>query len=114
MFFDLINKLAGRNPILKGVQRTPKNITCITANYEKVLSYLRKFPKMNARYLWAENSMMEGNSDIIWGFIEDIWYWHHNKISPNDNSKSRNASKESRDKSDNLNSSFCSFGKNSL
>lgn len=73
--------------MLKGVHRNPKNISSINANYSKVLNYLREFPKMNARYLWAENLMMEGNTNVIWGFIEDIWYWKHNKISPFDKSK---------------------------
>ena len=27
IFFDLINKLAGREPVLKGIQRNPKNVT---------------------------------------------------------------------------------------
>lgn len=73
--------------MLKGVHRNPKNISSINANYSKVLNYLREFPKMNARYLWAENLMMEGNTNVIWGFIEDIWYWKNNKISPFDKSK---------------------------
>lgn len=109
IFFDLVNKLQGKTQVLHGVQRNPKNITCITANFDKVLSYLRKYPKMNARYLWAEKLMMEGNSDVIWGFIEDIWYLKHNKISPNEASKTRNS--KSKTKSDNFNSSICSFGK---
>jgi len=28
--------------------------------------------------------MIKGNSDVIWGFFDDIWHWHHQKISPND------------------------------
>ena len=27
---------------------------------------------------------MEGNSDVIWGFLDDLWFWHFNKISPFD------------------------------
>jgi len=107
IFYDLVNKINGRNPVLKGVQRNPRNITCITANYAKVMGYLRKFPKMNARYLWAENFMMEGNSDVIWGFIEDIWHWSNNKISPSDTSKTRNK----YTKSESFNSSICSYSK---
>lgn len=87
IFFDLVNKLSGRTPVLKGVQRNPKNITFISANFTKVLTYLRQFPKMNARYLWSDSLMMDGNSDVIWGFLDDVWYWFNNKISPFDKSK---------------------------
>ena len=111
IFFDLVNKLQGRNPTLQGVQRNPKNIACITANFAKVLSFLRKFPKMNARYLWAQNYMMEGNWDVIWGFIDDVWYWHNNKMSPNDTSKPRFNQNKSKNKTECLNSSTWSFGK---
>jgi hypothetical protein len=112
IFFDLINKLNGRTPILKGVHRSPKNITWITANFAKVLGYLRGFPKMNSRYLWAENLMMEGDPDVIWGFIDDVWYWTSNKISPFDISKHPNQIRSrSFNRSENFNSSICSFGK---
>lgn len=111
IFFDLINKLNGRNPVLKGVQRNPKNITCITANFAKVLGYLRKYPKMNARYLWAENMMMDGNNEVIWGFLDDVWYWKNNKISPYDSSKNNGDGHGSVDKSAYDNSSVCSIGK---
>lgn len=96
IFFDLVNKLCGRNPVLKGIERNPKNITSISANFSKVLTHLRTFPKMNARYLWAENLMMEGNNEVIWGFIDDVWFWNNNKISPNDTTKN---TKYSRSKS---------------
>lgn len=112
IFFDLVNKLNGRTPILNGIQRNPKNITCITANYSKVLSHLRTLPKMNARYLWAENQMMEGNSDVIWGFIDDIWHLHNNKISPFDTArKNKTHISRSLNRSKHYNSSVCSLGK---
>ena len=65
---------------------------------------------MNSRYLWSENLMMEGNIDVIWGFIDDVWHWHHNKISPHDKSKKkRNPNIKSYIKADN-NTSFGSIG----
>ena len=110
IFFDLVNKLSGRDQVLKGVHRNPKNISSINANFKKFLSYLRDFPKMNSRYLWSENLMMEGNIDVIWGFIDDVWHWHHNKISPHDKSKkNRNPNIKSYIKADN-NTSFGSIG----
>jgi hypothetical protein len=111
IFFDLVNKLCGRNPLLKGIQRNPKNITSINANFLKVLTHLRTFPKMNARYLWAENLMMEGNNEVIWGFIDDIWFWNNNKISPNDTTKNTKCSK-SKLFSKSPNSSIISNGNN--
>ena len=66
---------------------------------------------MNARYLWSENMMMEGHSDVIWGFIDDVWYWYNNKISPNDSSKNKTKKSKSCNKSEKFNSSICSFGK---
>lgn len=52
-FFDLINRLNGKAPILKGVDRNPKNVTSILANITKVLEYFRTFPRFCSRYLWA-------------------------------------------------------------
>jgi len=66
---------------------------------------------MNPRYLWSENLMMEGNNDVIWGFIEDIWYWNHNKISPSENSqKIKSKNRASCSKFEITNSSFRSIG----
>ena len=28
--------------------------------------------------------MMAGSEVVIWGFLEDIWYWSQNRISPQD------------------------------
>lgn len=39
---------------------------------------------MNSRYLWDCKQIMEGQSDIIWGLLDDVWYFYHNKVSPND------------------------------
>ena len=55
---------------------------------------------------------MEGNADVIWGLIDDIWHWQQNKISPYDTSKNtKSRVSKSCTKSDNCNSSNCSFGK---
>lgn len=52
-FADLINRLNGKHPILKGIDRNPKNMTAIVANMNKVMEYFRSFPRFSARYLWA-------------------------------------------------------------
>jgi hypothetical protein len=70
--------------ILKGIDRNPKNVTSILSNFNKILEYLRAFPKFCPRYLWAQQLFIEGNVDTIWGMLDDIWHWHFNKISPYD------------------------------
>ena len=53
-FCDLVNRLNGKHPIIKGIERTPKNTTTIMANLTKVFEYFRTFPRFSTRYLWAE------------------------------------------------------------
>eukprot|EP00347_Sterkiella_histriomuscorum_P018003 403347156 len=83
-FCDLINRLNGKHAIIKGIDRNPKNMTSIITNLNKILDYFRQFSKFNPRYLWAQKHIIDGNSDVIWGFLDDIWHWHFNKISPFD------------------------------
>ena len=83
-FCDLINRLSGKHAIIKGIDRNPKNMTSIITNLNKILDYFRQFPKFCARYLWAQKYIVDGNSDVIWGLLDDIWHWHFNKISPFD------------------------------
>jgi hypothetical protein len=33
---------------------------------------------------------MDGNADVVWGLLDDIWHWHHNKISLYDPAHERN------------------------
>jgi len=48
------------------------------------LGFLKEFPRFSSRYLWAQNKVIEGESDVIWGLLDDIWHWHFNKISVHD------------------------------
>jgi len=34
---------------------------------------------MNARYLWCQQQILEGEAEIIWGLFDDIWHFYHNK-----------------------------------
>jgi hypothetical protein len=77
---DLINRLEGRREALKGVQRNPKNNTAALANVNKALEFLKSFPKMNSRYLWAGPKLIEGNENVIWGLIEDIRALYSGKV----------------------------------
>lgn len=84
LFGDLINRLHGRDEVIKGLHRAPKNMAAISANYDKVLGYLKEFPRFSSRYLWAQSKAIEGNTDVIWGLLDDIWHWNFNKISLQD------------------------------
>ena len=83
-FCDLVNRLNGKHPIIKGIERAPKNTTTILANLTKVFEYFRTFPRFCPRYLWTERQVALGNSDLLWGLLDDMWHWHFNKISPFD------------------------------
>lgn len=42
---------------------------------------------------------MDGNADVVWGLLDDMWHWHSNKISPFDPSHERNLAKLEASKS---------------
>jgi hypothetical protein len=87
---DLANRLSSRSNTIKGVDRNPKNVTHILNNFNRVLDYLRSFPRFCPRYLWAHRYLMEGNPNVVWGLLDDIWHWSMNKISPYDPTHERN------------------------
>jgi len=86
MFCDLINRLNGKDEVIKGVNRNPPkgNTSQIQANFNKVMGYFKDFPRFCSRYLWSQNDIIKGDEEVIWGFFDDIWYWAHKKISPFD------------------------------
>jgi len=86
MYADLINRLNGRNEVIKGIYRNPPkgNYVQLQANYKKIMKYFKEFPKFCPRYLWSADEMIQGNPDVLWGFFDDIWHWHFNKVSPFD------------------------------
>ncbi|KAL4477777.1 hypothetical protein ABPG72_018951 [Tetrahymena utriculariae] len=83
IFADIINLMEGKNQIIKGLERKPKKEAQITANYLKIFNYLKNFDKMNPRYL-SQQFLIQQNENIFWGFLDDLWNFYHNKISPND------------------------------
>ena len=87
---DLANRLSGRSTTLKGIDRNPKNVTHILSNFNRVLDYFRSFPRFCPRYLWGHRHLMDGNGDVVWGLLEDVWHWHFNKISPYDPGHEKN------------------------
>ena len=84
LFANLLNRLEGKHPIIKGINRKPKNASEVIANLRRVFDYLRQFEKMNSRYLWAHWLIVEGYTDVIWGLLDDIWYFYHKKLNPHD------------------------------
>ena len=85
LFVDLINRLEGKHETIKGIDRNPKSKSSLNTNFIKILEYLKQYQKMNPRYLNAHKYLMEGNEDIFWGFLDDIWHFYTNKISTHDN-----------------------------
>ena len=69
IFFDIINRLNGRSPVLKGLDRKPKSITGILTNFNKILDFLRKLEKFNSRFLWSHQQLMDGNTDVVYGLL---------------------------------------------
>ena len=98
IFGDLINRLNGRNEIIKGMHRNPPkgNMSQIMANFNKIMDYFKEFPRFCSRYLWSQTEIIAGNQEIIWGFLDDIWHWAHQKISPYDPAAIVNQKKQQR------------------
>ena len=84
LFCDLLNRLHGRTAVITGIHRKPKNMSHVNANFSNFLGFLRKQSKMNSRYLWSAKDIIDGENDVIWGLLDDIWHWDKNKLSPYD------------------------------
>lgn len=48
IFFDLLNRLGGREEVLHGAIRKPKTVNQVLQNYRRVLSYLKSFLIINS------------------------------------------------------------------
>ena len=64
-------------------------------NYIKIFTYLKQFERMNPRYLWADTELINGNYDVFYGLLDDIWHLTYNKISIYDK-RSKNKNSESK------------------
>lgn len=76
---DLVNRLEGKNAVIRGIERYPKSNTATLANLTKVLTVLRTFDKMKSRYLWSAAELMKGEEGAIWGLLGDIWSYYKGK-----------------------------------
>lgn len=95
---DLLNKLQGRESPIAGIFRTPSSYAQINSNFDKIMAYLKEFPRFSSRFLWSSQQLINGQEDVIWGFLDDIWYWHHGKISPHDPTASESKQLETKTK----------------
>ncbi|CAG9320284.1 unnamed protein product [Blepharisma stoltei] len=84
LFCDLINRLEGRQEVIKGIHRT-KNKSSIQANINKALSYLRQLEKFSSEHLWNGHNIMDGDENEIWGLLKDIYDYY--SISKSQNSQ---------------------------
>ncbi|CAG9310384.1 unnamed protein product [Blepharisma stoltei] len=69
---DIINRNEGKQEAIKGIERHPRNKAQVTSNISKVLEYLRSFPRMSAKFLWSNESIINGDEIATWGILEDI------------------------------------------
>ena len=98
IFIDLINRLNGKNEILKGVFREPKQNSHFEINFRKFFEFLANLPKFNPRYLWISFSLILENDDVFWGLLDDVWHYYNNKVSKYDGRKAENNEKNVNEK----------------
>lgn len=94
IYIDIINRLEGKDTI-PGVNRAARNATEIRTNFRRVFRYLRTKERMNPRFLdhqQAESLLIEGDQNIFWAFLDDIWHLYHAKISPFDSREKKTTS----------------------
>ena len=72
LFCDLINRLGGKNEIIKGIIRKIKKNSDVRININKFLSYLRDIEKFPSRHLWSNNEIFNADEDVIFELLEDI------------------------------------------
>lgn len=85
---DLVNRLEGKNAVIRGIERYPRNNTAALANVTKALTVLRGFDKMGSRYLWSASDLMKGEAGVIWGLLGDVWSYYKGKSAALQNSLS--------------------------
>jgi len=95
LLYDLISRLEGRQAHIKKVERNPRTQTAVISNVKKCLEYLRSFEKLNSRFLWSVQEIVAGDEDVIWGLLDDLWYFYHKRISPLDHNYSKVVSRSS-------------------
>ncbi|CAD8138745.1 unnamed protein product [Paramecium octaurelia] len=78
IFFDLINRLTGRDEVLKGALRNPKSVREIRHNYRRVLEYLKQLERMSYKYLNSEQQLVDGDEEAFWGLMHDIKVYYAN------------------------------------
>lgn len=69
---ELINRLEGRNEVIKGMHKAPKTKSAIQVNINKALNYLRGIEKLNSKYLWSSNEIIQGDEETIFGLLQSI------------------------------------------
>lgn len=73
----MFNRLEGKHNVIKGVDRNPKNESKTRSNYQKVFDYLSQLEKMNPRYFHLIDNLIQGDEDVFWGLLFDIYLFYH-------------------------------------
>ncbi len=58
---------------IKGIDKLPSKAASVQNNINKALGILRKRKNMNPTYLWSTEDIAKGDSDVIWGILNDIF-----------------------------------------
>ena len=69
---ELINRLEGRNEVIKGMHKAPKTKSAVQVNINKALNYLRGIEKLNSKYLWSANEVIQGDEETVFGLLQSI------------------------------------------
>jgi len=85
---DLITRIEGsRGKHIQGIIRNPKTTQSILLNLKMCLRRLQTYERFNSKYLWSEKAIMEGDQNVIWELLKDIWNLAHRKVTSTNNVK---------------------------
>ena len=105
LFCDLINRLEGKNEIIKGIIRKIKKKSEAQININKFLNYLKDIEKFPSRHLWSNNEIYNGDEDVIFELLEDICNFYSKFFFKNVN-RNKSNSKLNTEKNDIQNNIF--------
>lgn len=72
LFCLILNRVNGKQELIKGVEKQPRNAAAIRSNINKALVILRKLPRFSGRYLWSGEEIRGGDEEVIWGLLGEI------------------------------------------
>jgi len=83
---ELINRLEKKD-ILKGIIQNTEIKLNMKSNLQKIMAHLRKCKDMNPRFFNAQEQIINGNENVFWGLMTDIYQSYNKKQVPHWSSK---------------------------